>query len=185
MPSTGKREWKLTPAAFDRLLRSLDPDPERAALAYARLRERIAGLAEWWGAREADDIADETLDRVARKLEEGVVVPDQSFGPYVRGVARLVFYEFARKPDELMPAQVVAPIDDESALTCLDHCLETLSKSERDIVLRYYDDGAGGKIEGRRLLAGELGISMTALRIRTHRIREQLERCVSTCLEAR
>jgi hypothetical protein len=46
-------------------------------------------------------------------------------------------------------------------------------------VLRYYGEGKAADV--RRSLASELGVSMTALRLRAHRTRLQLERCVSAC----
>src|SRR5262245_36440925 len=87
-------DWRLTPAAFERLLSALAQDRESAAVEYERLRGRLVGLIGWWGASGSEDLADMTLDRVARKLEEGAVVPAGSFGAYVRGVARMIFYEW-------------------------------------------------------------------------------------------
>jgi DNA-directed RNA polymerase specialized sigma24 family protein len=131
----------------------------------------------------ADELADETLDRVARKLDEGTIIPPGSLGGYVRGVARLVFYESRREmaKEEPLPATefaAPAPAEESRALECLDQCLATLSHDERSLVLRYYD---GNRIEQRRTIADTLGISMTAVRIRTHRLRERLERCVASC----
>jgi DNA-directed RNA polymerase specialized sigma24 family protein len=160
-------------------------------VAYERLHERVCGLFRWWGAPEAETHADETLDRVARKLEEGAIVRDGSFGAYVRGVARLVFYESRRQWAQAVPlldsaeragaARAAAADGAEPALACLDRCLDGLDSDQRRLVLRYYDGGR--KADARQALARELGISLTALRIRTHRLRQRLERCVSGCLE--
>ncbi len=181
-----RREWRLTKGAFDRLLKTLDRDRERAALAYEDLRERIMGLLQWWGAGRAAELADETLDRVAQKLEEGAVIADGSLGAYVRGVARMVFYESTREPSEqLSDRELVSPAtdDSEAALVCLDRCLASLAHDERKLVLRYYDNGR--RAELRQRIADEMKISMSALRIRTHRLRDRLERCVTACLEQR
>ncbi|MBZ5556045.1 MAG: sigma-70 family RNA polymerase sigma factor [Acidobacteriia bacterium] len=176
--------WTLTSNALDRLLAALDEDRDRAALAYEQLRQRIIGLLGWWGAASAEDLADETLDRVARKLEEGAVIADGSLGAYVRGVARLVFYEWTRRPraphdvgaaGELIVAAADEP-DGEDVLDNLDRCLDALSPDDRSLVLRYYGDGKAADV--RRALAAELGISQTALRIRAHRLRDRLERKV-------
>ena len=48
--------WNLTPEAFQRLLGALDPDQDRAAEAYERLRTRTIGLLQWWGAADAEAI---------------------------------------------------------------------------------------------------------------------------------
>src|SRR5258708_30616564 len=87
-----RRAWTLSSPAFDRRLAALDPDRDRAATAYEELRRRLIGLLRWWGVPSAEDLADETLDRVARKLEGGVTIENGSIGAYVRGVARMVFY---------------------------------------------------------------------------------------------
>jgi len=183
-PSSGtKPGWILTPEAFDRLLAALDKDRDRSALVYEQLRQRLEGLFQWWGATAAADLADETLDRMARKLEEGVVIAEGSIGAYARGVARMIFYESSRRPrphgDDV--PDVAAPIADESTapIECFDRCLEALSSEDRTLVLRYYDEGKAKDV--RRRLADELCVTLTALRIRVHRLRERLERCVAAC----
>ena len=178
----------LTPSAFERLLQTLDSDRDRAAVAYERLRDRVEGLLRWWGAAHAADLADETIDRVATNLERGAAVSATSFGAYVRGVARLVFYESQRREARESPIgnDLPAPeldVRDEQKLVCLDGCLATLAPSERTLVLGYYDLGASVKAEARRRLAEKLAISPLALRVRAFRIRERLERCVLDCLK--
>jgi DNA-directed RNA polymerase specialized sigma24 family protein len=172
----------VSPTAFQRLLTALDPDRDRAATAYEHLRERTAGLLRWWGATDADELADLTLDRVARKLEEGATITDGSFGAYVRGVARMIFYESRRRP-QLHPADLAyltpPPSSDPEMLACLDSCLGRLNPDDRTVVLRYYGDGKLSEV--RRRLGVDLGVTMTALRIRAHRLRVQLERCVGAC----
>jgi len=172
----------VSPGAFDRLLNALDSDRERAGTAYEHLRERTAGLLRWWGAADAEELADLTLDRVARKLEEGASITDGSFGAYVRGVARMIFYESRRRP-QIQPGDAAylapPPSSDPDLLTCLESCLNALDPEDRATVLRYY--GEGKLAEVRRHLGDELGITMTALRIRAHRLRVQLERCMTAC----
>jgi DNA-directed RNA polymerase specialized sigma24 family protein len=171
-----RRPWTLTAQAFDGLLGALDPDRERAAAAYERLRERLIGLMRWWGAAQPEDIADEALDRVARKLETGVEIPDGSLGAYVRGVARMVFYEWTRRPRAEHIAIEVATTasgDDHTALTQLDGCLDRLAAEDRRLLLKYYGEGRAADV--RKQLARELGLSPTALRIRVHRLRIRVE----------
>jgi len=87
----------LDSPAFEKLLAALAPDRDRAALEYAQLRKRLSGLLRWWGASSSDELADEALDRVARKLQEGARIADGSLGAYVRGVARMIFLESSRR----------------------------------------------------------------------------------------
>jgi DNA-directed RNA polymerase specialized sigma24 family protein len=177
---SGNREsWTLTPKALDGLLAALDPDRDRAAVAYERLRVRLIGLIRWWGASQPEELADETLDRVARKLEQGVEVGGDSLGAYVRGVARMVFYEWTRRPRPERAALEVAATaattsgDDHETLAHLDRCLAELTASDRALLLRYYGEGRSADV--RRRLADELGLSPTGLRVRAHRLRARIE----------
>lgn len=176
--------WTLTPAAFEGLLAALADDRDAAAVAYGELRQRIVALFRWWGSVDPEGLADITLDRAARKLQEGASVTRAEFGAYVRGVARMVFYEAGRQPAPLsLDRDPIADVDagNEPALRCLDRCLSSLSADDRRLVLRYYE--GSNQIAARQELARELNLSPTALRLRTHRIRQRLERCVSSCVQ--
>ena len=78
-------------------------------------------------------------------------------------------------------AAMEASDDLERASACLDGCLGSLAAGDRTMLLRYYDAGKAADI--RKGIADELGISLTALRIRTHRLRTQVEKCVATCID--
>ena len=178
--------WTLTSEALERLLAAIDPDRDRAAQGYERLRERLSGLLRFWGAEDAESLADATLDRVARKLHEGAHVPGESLSAYVRGVARMVFYESGRSARAVQSGiqsfPAVQPDDSGEILqNCFDQCLGGLGAEDGRLVLRYYGEGKASTL--RRQLAGELGVTMTALRLRAFRIRERLERCVSACTQ--
>ena len=66
---------------------------------------------------------------------------------------------------------------------CLEKCLDKLTPRNRELILEYYHDERGEKIEHRRTLARELGIGVNALWIRAHRIRTNVERCFFDCVE--
>lgn len=175
--------WTLSGRAFERFLAILADDRDAAAAAYEQLRARVVGLHRWWGAKDPERLADYTLDRTARKLEQGSDVERSNVGAYVRGVARMVFYEAAREPKHVpLDREPVTEeaIGDDRPASCLDDCLGHLAVDERTLVLRYYD--GHNQIASRREMAKELGISATALRIRTHRLRIRLEQCVHGCL---
>jgi DNA-directed RNA polymerase specialized sigma24 family protein len=179
-----KPHWILTSDAFERLLSTLAPERDSAAVKYEHLRQRTIGLLSWWGASKPEELADETFDRVARKLAEGAPIPPESLGAFVRGVARRVFYESGRERfAPLTGREEASPLqssDLEAASECLDTCLGSLAAADRTLLIRYY--GAGPTADLRRRMADELQISMTALRIRTHRLRASLERCLTACL---
>src|SRR5262249_9093109 len=117
-------------------------------------------LLHWWGASPAEDLADETLDRVAKKLIEGAEIPDGSIGAFVRGVARLIVLEAQRRSRTVGEAERTAARTSadtaEPALLRLDRSLDRLGPADRALVLRYY--GEGKAAENRRKLAEELEI---------------------------
>jgi DNA-directed RNA polymerase specialized sigma24 family protein len=80
--------------------------------------------------------------------------------------------------------RVEADVSTEARFQCLEHGLASLDADGRDLILGYYSDTGDGKIEQRKRLAESLGISLTALRIRAHRLRERLSSIVMGCLEA-
>ncbi len=197
--TTRQKKIGLTPEAFERFLSSLDIDRDRAGEKYENLRLKLLRFFEWRGAMHPDLLADETLDRVSRKIIQGEVIYD--IPGYVYGVARFVLRESWEKlqkerashdPLDLSTvadhhaneAEEIANGDEGERLTkCLDHCLESLPAESRELILGYYQLERGAKIQNRRQLADHLGIPMNALRIRVFRIRERLEACVRNCVD--
>ena len=182
---TARPRWSLSEPAFDRLLRALDPDPERAAHRYEELRRKLARFFEWRGASPAEEHADEVLDRVARRLDEGLEIAN--VGAYGYGIARLLLHEIAARLDRqrTAAAQMTAPAPEageEAEMTCLDQCLARLDAEARALILEYYEGERGDRQAHRRRMAERLGIAPNALRIRLHRIRRTLESCLLSCL---
>lgn len=193
-PVSLKKNWVLTQEAFDRLLVSLDADRERAGQKYERMRLKLVKYFEWRGIASPDGEVDETINRVARRIQEGAEI--QNLNAYFYGVARIVFTELlkvrTRERQELDPSDAVElpaaydDTDEDERRTCLDRCLRRLSDENRGLIMEYYqDDEKGRKIEGRKRLAARLGIPLNALRIRAHRIRNGLEACVRACVGVR
>ena len=175
---------KPRPSGFDRLLARLDPDPGRAASEFARLRRTLVKFFDWRGAFAPEDAADETLERLAGKLEEVEVVDVPAFA---HGIARLVLHEVQRgetRHTTLDGLELAAPEKEETAepdgrLQHLRHCLEGLPRESRDLLLAYYATGDGaGKIEGRQRLARKWSLSPNALRSRVQRLRDRVEDCL-------
>ena len=183
-----KKRWTLTEAAFNKLLQSLDADRRRAAERYEQLHRRLEKFFEIHRSAAAEELADETINRVTRKLEEGVEI--QNLASYCIGVARMLLKESLKeqnKRSELSDVPASGPADPKSSesekqLDCLDGCLEELPSETRLLVMKYYELGKQAKIDRRKELSEELGIPLNALRIRVHRIRGQLEDCVIRCM---
>ena len=70
MPSNPSQHKTVSKPAFDRLLARLAADREAAAHEYEMLRCRLVDFFDGRGAEWPEVLADETLDRMASKLEE-------------------------------------------------------------------------------------------------------------------
>lgn len=178
----------MTAEAFAKLLACLDSDAEKAGAKYEAIRQTLVKFFDWRGARFPEDCADETLNRVTRKIDEGDVIQDVA--TYCHGVARLVFMEKLKSPDsrrtdfeELPPLAAAEPKDEEpdARQECFNHCLRELPAESQHILLQYYQDEKRTKINNRLILAERLGIPLNALRNRVQRLRDKLEQCVHRC----
>lgn len=180
----------LEASTFERLLDFLGgTDAASKAEKYRQVRDRLESFFRWRGLGDASGLADETLDRVARRVEAGEVRTSTP-NAFVVGVARMVALEAGRKDrkdvsidDRSIAAPAPAEPDDELRLRALDSCLEGLVTAERNLVLGYYRDDGPGRIAGRAKLAQSLGTTLEALRVRAFRLRARLEQCVQGKLE--
>jgi DNA-directed RNA polymerase specialized sigma24 family protein len=186
---------------FERLLALLGPDRERAGEEYEAIRSKLVKFFQWRGWSSADELADETIDRVCRRLGQGEQIRGRDPFLYFHGVAKNVLRE-AWQGDRQQKARqqtmgVLAPageepsadageadeeVEFEKRLDCLQRCLEQLEPGEGELIRRYYRGQGSDRIENRRRMAGELGIPLNALRIRIHRIRTRLAGCVKDAL---
>src|SRR5439155_8722172 len=69
----------------------------------------------------------------------------------------------------------------ERMLDCMEYCLNNLPVESRDLLIEYYKEEKRGRINNRNLMAKNMGIDVTTLRNRVMRIREKLQKCVTTC----
>jgi DNA-directed RNA polymerase specialized sigma24 family protein len=191
-PTSLKKEWVLTKEALDTFLARLDLDRERAGQKYEGVRLRLLKYFQWCGAVTPDMDADETINRVARKIAEGERV--YNLNAYIYGVAKLVNAEAVKvrtrnqQLSDETPEIEAPPLEEEDSdvverRSCFDRCLQYLPDENREVITEYYRfDKGGKKIEHRKKLAARLGITLNALRILAHRIRVNLEACVRECL---
>jgi len=188
--TTSHTKWTLTTEALYKLLDHFSVNPEEAGRQYELMRIRLVRYFEWRLCPLAEDLADETINRVARRIDEGENI--FNLPAYFRTVARLVFMESLRERerssvplDDITEISAEQPLDNEqreARLLCLDECLAKLTIENSTLILKYYHDERRAKIDHRKQLAGTLGIPLNALRIRAHRIRTALEKCVEDCL---
>src|SRR5262245_26284519 len=88
-----KRDWPLSAAAFHRLLEWLDEGQNSHGNRYVEMRRRLVSYFSRNACLTPDDLADETLNRVARRLQEEGSITDSSPARYCYIVARFVLLE--------------------------------------------------------------------------------------------
>ena len=182
-----KADWIFTPDAFRRLLDWLDEGVDSGGERYLEMRRRLVSYFDRKRCLVPDELADETLSRVARRLAEEERIEGVGPAQYCYIVAKFVFLESLRRAahvpasDQLPAAEAGTDAGREALLACLDRCLAALPADERDLILDYYLDDRRAKIDRRRACAGRLGLTPNALAIRACRIRARLERCVTAC----
>jgi len=178
------------------LLAWLDGGVDSGGEGYLDMRRRLSAYFDRRSCRVPDDLADETLNRVSRRLEEEGTLEGPP-GRYCYIVAKFVFLEYLRRasredgvtdPREAASlwgdARAAVANDSEGTekrLSCLDRCLDQQSSGDRELILDYYVKGPQPHAERRRDLAARLGLTANALAIRACRIRDRLEGCVRSC----
>lgn len=179
----------LNQVGFDRLLTALDVDREKAGLEYERVRGRLVIYFQARDVAQAEDAADESLNRVVAKLSAGEEIRDPV--QYVFGVARVVLLEIIRqraRQGELKDYSLAAPKQEEededvqARIACLRHCLQGLTADQRDLITQYYEEEKRAKINLRQQLAERFGIDLNTLRVRACRLRDNLKSCVRKCV---
>ena len=191
---------ELSQYVFDRLLAWLDDGTESHGERYLEMRRRLVWYFDRRNRPAADELADETLNRVARTLAQGGVIATRPPARYCYVIAKFVLFEDLRRErrhvefDErtirVDKRAIMAELTEDHALReqrldCLDRCLEQLKPEQRLLIVDYYRDAGRQKIERRRALADRLRISMNALAIRASRIRDILLTRMEGCRNAR
>jgi hypothetical protein len=164
---------------FERLLEWLDPDRDKAGEKYESIRRRLIKLFVCRGSYVAEELADRTIDRVSRKLPEIQSTYSGEPAHYFHAVARYILHETMRKnrlPGVLPPPPFPADTSREQDYIHLENALIRLPAADRDMIIAYYQQDKGAKIDHRKKLAAQLGMGMNALRIRACRIRANLEK---------
>lgn len=185
---------ELTADTFAKLLDCLAADREQAGDKYEALRRTLIRFFEWRGAPFPEEHADETFNRVAIKIGQGVEI--RNIGGYCYEVARLVFLESLKGTDskrvqldaiDLRDAGTAdfadVAAEKELRLDCLEVCLRALPVESSTLITEYYRHEKRGRIDHRQTLAERLGLRRDALANRAQRVRDKLENCVMGCLK--
>ena len=187
---SARQKWALTQEAFDKLLIALGGgDRESGSEKYLEIRSNLTRFFEWRGCSFPEDHADETINRIAKKVAEGEAILNPS--GYAMGVARLLLLEILKSRQREQSAltemgqssePIVESDDGEDSLDCLRACLQNLSADNRELILQYYQGEKSEKIQNRKNLIDRLGVSVNTLRMRALRLRDRLQGCVEQCM---
>jgi DNA-directed RNA polymerase specialized sigma24 family protein len=195
-----KKDWVLNAEALEKLLNSLDGNPENASLIYEDIRKRLIRQFRASQSQIAEEQADEVFNRIARKIhEEDFLLDKNNPYPYFHQTARYILLEQQRQarrkilgledltvseepfynPEEIL-ARFAERLRDEAGLQSLRECRENLSAKEINL-LDSYDTLKGTQ---RQQLAKETGKTINALKISINRIRKKLIDCAKKKLKS-
>ena len=173
----------LGPREFSAFVKWLDSGVDSGGRSYIDMHARLVAYFARKACRAPDELADETLSRVARRLEEEGTIVNVIPAQYCYIVARFVLLEHLRSAERnrapmLFEVREAAPdagaARREQLLNGLDACLSELTAEERELIVAYYSGDGPSRIGTRRDLAAKFGLSANALTIRASRLRERL-----------
>jgi DNA-directed RNA polymerase specialized sigma24 family protein len=185
--------------AGDKLLLLFDDDPGR----LLRCREKLIRRFALEFRDDAEDLADETLKRVLLVLEREENQITTSIEAFISGFATNIIHEArkqvsrrgialddlpaAKEPRSSSPEELlIACLEEEDLRLCWKQCLDELPRSDREMLIRYYDLELGKKLKAvREQMACSLSLTNAQLRKRTFNLRKELEACIKNCLARR
>src|SRR5215217_1954119 len=131
---TQQIELAITKELFDALLEWLDPDRDTAGQRYETIRAGLVRMFVSKGISDAGHSADETMDRVMKRLPEirRNYVGDPA--KYFHGVARNLLREARRKkevPTEVVPECLTKEPEVSDISECLSKCLNLLPRDKQ------------------------------------------------------
>lgn len=174
-------------AKFEKLLVWLDEDREAAGRKYESIRHRLIYFFRGRKCSYPDELADKTIDRVTQKIEKLVETYEGDPIRYFFSVAKNILHEYFRLPQpqeltEFIP-QPETPEKESERENCLAICLQTITDTQRQLFIGYYQTDKNHHIQQRKQLAQELKISDGNLRRKVNRLKNALQKCVLNCLE--
>ena len=189
MPNQGNR-WEPSPETFEMLLSLLHANRDQAGEEYELLRWRLMTYFEHRDCAAADELADEVLNRLMRRLEEGEDIEEPI--RYSYGIAKWVAVEYQKKSqrdggsiEDLPPIPVEPTVltDLQISQPHLNACLQELPEADRYLIVQYLCQEEMKNKEARKVLADSLQLTQLALRLRVHRLKVRLKTCLQSRLK--
>jgi DNA-directed RNA polymerase specialized sigma24 family protein len=166
------------------LLNWLDSDVQRAGEKYEAIRRRLTQFFALRQCVDPEELADETMERVARKASEIATSFHGEPSHYFYAVAREIVLE---KQQQQLKGQLflVSNVEkDDQLYECFGKCMLTLTPQDQELLRSYYNESKEAKMDARRQLANQLGVTTNALRLRLFRITMALRECVENCMKS-
>lgn len=174
----------VTQEQFDLLLAWLGNDRDSAGRKYETIRSGLVRIFVSKGFSDAEDLADETINRVIMRLPDIKAKYSGEPARYFHGVARNVIRESNRRKEiavGVIEGRVEPPPEPRDTHDCLGHCLDRLPANKRDLILDYYLYDGHDKVQHHKQMAGQLHITEGAFRSRAYQIRLYLQNCMLRC----
>ena len=168
---------------FERLLLRLEPDYSNYEERYRNLRLKLLKFFAWRRCEDPDGLTDETIARVVKNINSGEEIRTAKAYSYVYAIATNVFKEYLRdkKKRQLliddMPESL--PPTSEDVRDCRRQCLDNLPPDKLNLLQQYYLSE-----EKRTKMAESLGITLNALRLQVHRIKNDMRSCYEDCIKS-
>jgi hypothetical protein len=177
----------------------LDSDRAAAAEKYVVLRHKLVRVFERLQYGDPEDLADEAIDRIAKKLEEEAIRNLNSFAYSVamkisletrKASARFVsISDRDEGGDSLIgdadpETRIIDDMRNARNVQCLDKCLKRLRAGDHELLLEYYQGEKQARIRCRQELAEKRATTMARLRSDVNLLREKLRGCVDRCLRS-
>ncbi len=181
---------EVTKENFDRLLDWLSDDRGEAGVRFEKIRDGLIRFFRIKGCHEPETLADETMNRVIRRINGLDLTTNARPATIFYGFASNVFLEYCRSEKKRTlqlseefevesPTVPVATTD--VAVECLRECLSNLNNLDGDLIIEYYSQERQSKINMRRQLAVQYDMTIGTLHTRIHRIKRILRPCLEEC----
>lgn len=181
----------LSSENFADLLALLSEDREEAGVRYEEIRSGLVRFFDFKGCTDPEALADETINRVARKTDAFDTSRTKRLAAYFYGFAANVLREHFRAVKREVPLSehYEAPrfasdsSEAEKKDTCLSSCLKKLQDTEREMIVKYYAYEGEEKAQARERLCNDLAYTIGALHTRIFRIKSALRVCMDRCMK--
>lgn len=168
--------------AFNRLLCRLEPGYSSPNGKYTHFRYKLIKFFAWRRCEDPEGLADETIGRLINNINAGREIHADNAYSYIYAIAVNLFKEYLREKkknqqvfENLLPDYIQVS---EAVRDCRRLCLQGLSEDKTQLLEEYYSDE-----KSREELARRQGISLNALRLQVHRIKNELRGCYHKCLK--